>query len=105
MGEVINFMEYLQAKRQGITVKELRASRKVLEEALQELGDLGLHPNEYVEYEAENDSWPQDYPYVLEEDLDTGYHDECDHLEWSIVEEGYQATCNHCDLNAWSAPW
>ena len=107
MGEVIDFIEYLHAKREGMSVKQYRAAKANLDKMLSEmsLDDFGDSVGDYMEHEGNNENWPEGYPYVLEEDIESGYHDDCNHSEWHIVEEGYQATCNHCDLNAWSAPW
>lgn len=107
MGEVINFMEYLEAKREGMSVTQYRAAKKFLEEAMPELSleKFGENYGDYLEHQDDGENWPEGYPYVLQDDIESGYHDECDHLVWDIVEEGYQATCSNCSLDAWSAPW
>jgi len=105
MGDVYNFLDYKAAKEQGISVKALIQERALMQklldhELMEELDD------EYLIYSPkESDTWPEGYIYVLAEDIETGYHDECKHTEWHVVEEGYQVSCNNCDLNAWSAPW
>lgn len=112
MGELIDFTEYLKAKRQGISVKDYRAAKRQLDKALGEIGST-VKPAEpapeyyfvkQIEYE-EHKNWLPNYPYVLIEDMETGYYDDCEHEEWHVVEEDFQATCNYCDLNTWSAPW
>jgi len=105
LGELINFADYRDAKTLGVSIPALKALREEAQQRITE--ELFTHlDDEYLVYDAEEgDRWPSDYLYVLEEDIESGYHDDCDHEDWSIVEEGYQATCNHCSLNAWSAPW
>ena len=107
MGELINFMEYWEAKQHGISVKEWRAADKKVEDFLKnpKAYEPIDHFGEYMVQDSEEYDWPAGYQYVLQEDIDTGYHDDCEHKQWEIVEEGFQATCKSCDLNAWSAPW
>ncbi|CAB4121905.1 hypothetical protein UFOVP27_21 [uncultured Caudovirales phage] len=105
MGDLINFLDYKEAKVQGIPVSRLRELKVKVQDELNEALLQDLSEDYLLVSVKDGDPWPKDYPYVLEEDLDTGYHDDCDHDEWSVVEEGFQATCNYCDLNAWSAPW
>jgi hypothetical protein len=105
MGEVYNFQDYKEAKQKGISVEALKKERFLMQQLLNHEFAENLD-GEYVVHEMHQEStWPEGYPYVLEEDLDTGYHDDCAHTEWHIVEEGYQAACNTCALSAWSAPW
>ena len=100
MGDVYNFLDYKEAKMRGITVEALRKERQIMSEMITKelLDDID---DEYALYSEA----PDGYPYIMLEDMDTGYHDYCRHKEWAIVEEGYQATCKKCSLNAWSAPW
>lgn len=105
MGDVINFLDYKEAKEQGMSVKALLEMRAQIQDSLSQAMLKDIDEDYLLVPIGENDTWPVEYPYVLEEDLDTGYHDDCDHLEWEVVEEGYQATCTECSLNAWSAPW
>ena len=105
MGEVYNFLDYKEAKQKGISVKALREERFILQKLLNHEFTEDLDGEYFVHDMREGDTWPEGYPFVLTEDLDTGYHDDCDHTHWHIVEEDYQAACNNCDLNAWSAPW
>ena len=109
MGELIDFTEYLKAKRQGMSPKEYRAAKRMLDEVLSEIPIDTENPAyefaEYINYAANNPNWPKGYPFVLIEDMETGYYDDCDHTKWHVVEQDFQITCNECDLNAWSAPW
>ena len=106
MGEVYDFMEYLEAKQSGLTVHELRAAKQLIENTLEESYlPEALTPESYTEYEMGDDSWPEAYPYILSEDLDKPKVRLCEHDEWIILELDYQAQCKRCKLNAWSAPW
>lgn len=99
MGEIIDFEEYLTAKKFGVPVTELRAHR----EAAQKLIDEMVNDDIDDEYLQAIDNLPEGYSYILKEDFDK--YDSCDHTKWIVVEEDYQAVCRTCKLSAWSAPW
>jgi hypothetical protein len=105
LGEVINFLDYKDAKTLGVSVDDLKDLREQAKQAITNELFTEITDEYYVYDVEEGDFWPYEYPFVIIEDIETGYHDDCDHDDWSIVEEGYQATCNDCSLNAWSAPW
>lgn len=100
MGELINLEEYRTAKQAGVTVEVLRRDRETARRILEEL-ETGIE-REYVQA-TENDNVLKGYEYILQEDV--SHHLFCSHDSWSVVEEGYQAMCDICGLNAWSAPW
>ena len=78
MGELINFMEYWEAKQNGISVKEWRAAEKKVEDFLENIKayDPVDHFGEYMEQNSDEYNWPAGYQYVLEEDIESGYHDD-----------------------------
>jgi len=104
LDNVVNMSDYKEAKSMGVSITAFIELKKVKEQALEEYLFTTVD-DYYVICDDSEENWAPGYTYILTEDIDSGYHDDCDHNNWSIVEEGYQATCNDCSLNAWSAPW
>lgn len=101
MSEVFNLAAYRESKSLGIPIKELEEYREKMSQLVDEVQtDID---DEYLEL-ADDIGLP-DYRYIQSSDVWSKSQMKCNHEKWKVVEEGYQAKCSHCNLNAWSATW